>query len=227
MKASIAFVEERFEKFNRLMFGGRLPMPRIMMSEASSYLGICKSRIERLEGGGVRHYDFQLRFNMTYDLPEEVLEDTIIHEMIHYFIMLHGLQDTSPHGQIFKSIMKSMNAAYGRNLSISHRVTGEQKKSAKASKPTWHVIAVMTFHSGITGIKVLPRVVPKIIDFYNRIKGIREIKEVRLFLHDNPFFNNYPTSVAMRYHEMKADELEKELVGSHRLVIKGNKLIQC
>ena len=226
MKPTIPYIEDKFKGFNELMFGGRLPLPKILLSDAASYLGICKSKIRHTPDGRMEHYDFQLRFNVTYDLPENVVEDTIIHEMIHYFIMLHGLRDTSPHGQIFKSIMKSINTNFGRNLSISHRVTNAQKAQAKSSKPTWHVIAVITFRSGETGIKVLPRVIPKIIDFHNRISAVREVREITLHLHDNPYFNQYPTSTALRYHELDSATISRELQGARKLIVRGSELIQ-
>ena len=155
------------------------------------------------------------------------MEDTVIHEMIHYFIMLHGLQDSSPHGMIFKAIMRQINTVHGRNLSVSHRVTHEQKAQAKtAAKPTWHVIAVITLRSGVSGVKVLPRVIPKILDFYKKVSAVRDVREVRLFLHDNPYFNRYPTSTALRYHELPPDEIERELKGSRHLFVENGKLVQ-
>lgn len=227
MKASREWLERKFEEFNLRMFGGRLPRPQILLSDATSYLGICKSKVRRHPDGRIEHYDFQLRFNITYDLPESVLEDTVIHEMIHYFIMIHGLQDSSPHGVIFKAVMKQINSAHGRNLTISHRVSSVQKAEVKsAGRPTWHVIAVITLKGKVTGVKVLPRVIPKVIDFYRKVSAVREVKEVRLYLHDNPFFNRYPTSVAMRYHEISAGELERELAGARKLLVDGDKLIQ-
>ena len=201
-------------------------MPPIFLSDATSYLGICRSKVRRHPDGRVEHYDFQLRFNTTYDLPESVVEDTVIHEMIHYFILYHGLQDSSPHGQIFKAIMKQINAVHGRNLSVSHRVSAEQKAKAKSARPSWHVIAVMQLKGGITGFKVLPRVIPKILEFHRKAESIRDVREIRLYLHNNPFFNRYPTSVAMRYHEISAPELERELQGAKKLIVDGNKLIQ-
>lgn len=227
MKATREWLERKFEEFNLRMFGGRLPRPQILLSDATSYLGICKSKMRRHPDGRIEHYDFQLRFNVTYDLPENVVEDTVIHEMIHYFIMLHGLQDSSPHGQIFRAIMKQINTVHGRNLSVSHRVTNEEKAEAKsAGRPTWHVIAVITMKKNVIGVKVLPRVIPKVIDFYHKVSAVRDVKEVRLYLHDNPFFNRFPTSVAMRYHEISAGELERELAGARKLLVDGDKLIQ-
>ena len=226
MKPSREWLEKKFEEFNIRMFGGRLPMPLILLSDASSYLGQCKSKIRKKPDGSTEHYDFQLRFNITYDLPEPVLEDTVIHEMIHYFIMIHGLKDTSPHGRIFKSIMQSINTAHGRNLTITHRVSSEEKAAAKSAKPTWHVIAVIKLVSGVTGVKVLPRNIPRILEFYNKIISIRDVKEARLFLHDNPFFNQFPTSVALKYHRLDPHTIEQELKGASKLLVENGKLIQ-
>lgn len=196
------------------------------MANASSYLGKCVSRIRRNPDGTIEHYDFHLRFNTSYDLPESVIEDTIIHEMIHYFILYNGLRDSSPHGQIFKAMMKSINTAYGRNLSISHRVTPEQRAAAKTVKKSWHVIAVISFRNGVTGFKVVPRVGAKIVDFYHRVSAVSGVRRIELFLHDDPFFNAYPVSFALSYHEIQESELRRYLEKAHRLTVSNGKIIQ-
>ena len=51
--------------------------------------------------GGTKYYDFKLRINKRIDLPEQEIEDIIIHEMIHYHIAYNGIKDTSTHGRVF------------------------------------------------------------------------------------------------------------------------------
>ena len=70
--------------------------------------------------------DFILRINTRADLPEELVEDTILHEMIHYFIAVNQLHDTRTHGQIFRREMKRINEMGGRHISISYRPNSEQ-----------------------------------------------------------------------------------------------------
>ncbi len=226
MKLTVEYVQQRFEEFNARMFGGRLPVVPIEIADAAGYLGKCVSIQRRLPSGVTVHSDFRLRFNARINLPENVVEDTIIHEMIHLLILWTGLQDSSSHGQIFKAIMQSINAAHWRNISISHRSSKEEAEQAVSTRRTWHVIAAVYFKSGRIGVKVLPRTAQKILDYYRVVSSHKEIDQVRLFFHDNPFFNRYPTSAVYRFHEIDREVLETNLTGAHRLKVSGNQLLE-
>ena len=105
MKADRQYIEKKFEEFNRQMFAGKLPPIPIELSDAKSFLGQWVFKIRRTLFGKTEKYDFRLRINTRIDLPEQDIEDTIIHEMIHYYIGVNQLKDTSAHGQIFRQIV--------------------------------------------------------------------------------------------------------------------------
>ena len=87
MKATIPYLEKRFEEFNRQMFAGRLPKIPIELSNAKTFLGQCVFQKRRRLLGKVEHYNFRLRISQRFDLSEQELEDTLIHEMIHYYMV--------------------------------------------------------------------------------------------------------------------------------------------
>lgn len=210
----------RFAEFNRRMFRGNLPEIPVVLTSAKSFLGQCVSRVRNLPDGRKEHYDFYLKFSTYYDQPQEVIDDTIIHEMIHYFIFYNGLPDSGPHGQIFKSIMSNFNRVYGLHLSVTHRNSpGKTLQAAESGKRTWHIIAVVTYRSGQTGVKVLPRVAVKAINYHNAVSSAPEIRDVKLYLHDNPFFNRFPTSAALKVHILDRQEIDINLTGASRLKI--------
>lgn len=225
MKPTIEYIEKRFKHFNEQAFAGRLPMPPVKLFDASKLLGQCHFRERTLPDGSRRRYNFSLRFNTRMDFSEELLDDVILHEMIHYFIGLHNLPDPTPHGPIFKSLMKTMNEAYGRNMSISTRLSPHESKQLVSTRRSWHVIAVISMKTGATGVKVLPRVMPSIIRYYRQVSSLREVRSVHLYLHDNPFFNRYPTSSALRIHEADAAELTHNLAGARELTVKGSQVL--
>lgn len=220
------YIETKFEEFNKKMFGGRLPLIPIELSDAATFMGKCEYRRRRLPNGLEEYSDFKMRINTRYDLPEHEVEDVIIHEMIHYFILLNGLHDSSPHGEIFKALMRSINASYGRHITIRHESEEVAEVSDVSGRARWHVIAAVYFKSGETGVKVLPRTIPKILNYYRTAVRDPKVSEVRLFLHNNPFFNRYPTSGALRIHSIGREELERNLVKAHKLRVDGNRLIQ-
>lgn len=225
MTPTVTYINKKFDEFNRLIFSGRLPALPIEISDAGGYLGKCVFQQHRRPDGLMEYSDFRLRFNSRIDLPENVLEDTIIHEMIHYLILWTGLHDSSPHGDIFKAIMAGINAAHGRNITIRHKYTDREAKDAVSTKHKWHVIAVLYLKSGKTGVKVLPRTATKILDYYRVATAQTDVVSVGLYLHNNPFFNRYPTSAAHRFHDIDPSLLQSNLTGAHRLKVTGNQIL--
>ncbi len=211
------------------MFGGRLPSIPIRLSNAATYLGQCVSHVTTGSDGVRRHTDFELRISTRLDLPRDTVDDTVIHEMIHYFIHYNGLQDTSAHGPIFRSIMQSINVTYGRNLSVSHKTTPEEHAAAPAGgRRVWLVIAVIYFHDtkndGKVGIKVLPRTAERIAMYYHRVSSAPQVERIELFLHNDPFFDTYPTSAALRYHSIPLADLLPHLTDARPVKVDGDKL---
>ena len=172
------------------------------------------------------HDGCELRISARMDLPQNTVDDTIIHEMIHYFIHYNRLPERAPHGPIFRSIMNGINASYGRNITVSHRCTPAQRSEA-ISRPAWHVIAVLHFRNpaGKIGVKVLPRTVQKVIMYHSRVSAVPGIDHIELYLHNDPYFNRYPVSSALHYHEVLSDEIMKHLDGARRLAINGSMLV--
>ena len=214
MTATIPYIEKKFEEFNRQMFGAGLPRIPIVLSNAKTFLGQCTYKRRRTLLGRVELYDFKLRINARIDLSEQELEDTIIHEMIHYYIAYHRLKDTSAHGPLFRRIMEDINTRYGRHLTVSHRSTPEQREQLQDKRRRRHVVAVVAFHDGRTGVKVLPRVRRSILYYYNNVLANREVKAIQLYMSDNIFWNRYPNSSALKVHFLEAEVVKKELDGA-------------
>lgn len=123
MRATLPFIQERFDAFNQLCFGGSLPAIPLALSNAKGFLGVCRFKKRRKLFGKWELYDFSIRISTRFDLPQDVIEDTLLHEMIHCYIGLNGLADTSAHGKVFRRMMKEINAKYGRHIRISHRLS--------------------------------------------------------------------------------------------------------
>lgn len=217
MKPTVNYLQERFAHFNQRIFAGRLPDVPITLCAVSSF-------VAQYRNNAGRHL---LRFSTAFDLPERELEDTVIHEMIHYFIAYNGLRDRSPHGPLFKALMQSINETHGRNITISRRMShGELKEAKGASAAKWHVIAILHFSNGQLGVKVLPRVVPKVIDYFNRCSNAPNIRKVDLFLHNDPFFNRFPTSTGRSCQAISTEDVDTHLKGAHILKVEKGKLVQ-
>lgn len=217
MKPTIPYIEQKFKEFNQIMFEGKLPEIPVQLSNARTFIGMCAFKKRRTLSGTMEYYDFRLRINSRIDLPETEIEDTIIHEMIHYFIAYHRLRDTSAHGKLFRSMMNDINEKYHRNITISHKSTKEQKEQLIDTRRKWHVIALVQFHDGRTGIKVLPRIRERIANYCSHVGKAKEIKSIDLFISDNPYFNRYPCSSALNVVFADRQTIEQNLTVAQRL----------
>ena len=211
MKPTIDYIEKKFREFNHLIFDDKLPLLTIQLSNAKTFLGMLVYKKRKTLFGKQEPYDFRLRISTRLDLPENEVEDTIIHEMIHYYIHFNGIKDTSAHGKVFRQMMNDINQRFGRNITITHKSTPEQKQQLANSRKSWHVVAVVKFHDGRSGIKVLPRIRQRIIAYRNGVLMNREIKSVDFYITNDPYFNAFPNSSALKVHILDTSKYEHHL----------------
>lgn len=211
MKFTKEFIEERFTKFNKLIFRGQLPMPAVELRDVKTYMGACRCSRRRKPSGKTELFNFRLSFSTRADLPENELEDIIIHEMIHYYIGLRQWKDSSAHGEIFKRWMSDINRNYGRHVSISHKTDRAATEQMQDQRRRWHVVAVVTFKDGRQGIKVLPRIAERIAHYQFNVGLNPSVATVILYMTDNPFFNRFPNSAALKVHLLDSSAIEENL----------------
>ena len=143
-------------------------------------------------------------------------------KMIHYFIGYNQLEDATAHGPIFTHMMNEINTKFGRSISVSHKSTDEQKEALVDKKAHYRVVAVVAFHDGRVGIKVLPRVLPSILKYYNGVQKSKEVLAVQLYMSNNPFFNRFPNSNALKVHFLEPEEIKQQIAGAEVLECDGD-----
>lgn len=199
MIPTVSYIQSRFDEFNTRFFGGALPPIPVKLSHAKGFLG--KVTFTRRKQGlfsGYRNEDFVLRINARIDLPETLIEDTILHEMIHYFIAVNQLSDTSTHGKLFRREMARINAEGNRHITISHRLTESEKAQAIIHKS--RVFALVHFSDGKIGIKVVPNN-PQHIAYWHKMAQRRfPITHISWYQSSDDYFAKYPSSVAMKIY---------------------------
>lgn len=213
------YIDQKFHEYNALMFGSKLSIPTIQLSKARTFVGQCAAKKRRTLLHGTQLFDFRLKFSICFDLTEREWEDTIIHEMIHYYIGSQGLKDSSAHGTLFRQMMENINNTYGRNLTISHKSTKEQKEVLYGQKKVWHVIAVVTFTDGRKGLKVLPRIRQRIQTYRATMLRSPKIHSIELYLSNDTYFNRFPNSSAFNVVLAKEEEFIPHIQQAEPLVI--------
>jgi hypothetical protein len=199
MIPAIPYIQSRFDEFNARYFNGSLPPVPIKLSHAKGFLG--KLTFTRRKQGlfrGYRNEDFVLRINARIDLPEELIEDTILHEMIHYYIAVNNLKDSSTHGALFRREMARINAEGGRHITVSHRLTETERTQAVVHKP--RMVAVVHFKDGKTGVKVVPNRREHVLYWQRMALRRFAIDKIEWHLTDDDYFAKFPSSVAMKIY---------------------------
>ena len=222
MIATKEYIERKFAEYNALYFDGALPEIPVRLSNAKGFLGkVSYRKVRQGLFGKTKNTDFVLRINTRIDLPEEVIEDTILHEMIHYYIGYHQLEDTSSHGQLFRQMMTRINQEGKRHITISHRLTDEQQTQA-AGKEKVRVVGVIHFKDGRTGVKIVPKQVRSIVHFHNTAPVHFPIEQIEWYLTKNGYFGKYPSSDALRIYLIgNTEELTDALSDARPILYDG------
>lgn len=211
MIPTIAYIEEAFDKYNKLCFQGTLTPPRFKLSRSRSQLGWMKFKWRRRLFKTVK-YDFTIALSTCYDLTEDEADDVLIHEMIHYYIASKNMEDDAPHGALFHRFMNQINERYGRHITVSSRrrhVAAVQPKDEKGT--TWLVLALeMT-----DGKRYLSTVSTSAAGRLNgQLDSIPHLHRHAWYMSSNHFFGTLPRVRSLRAVRVTEEEYETYLNGA-------------
>lgn len=220
MIPTVDYIKQKFDEYNNLIFEGKLPELPFKLSDARTFLGQITCMREKNTDGTWHYCGFVFRINTKIDLPEEVVQDTIIHEMIHYYIMSNQMQDSGPHGQLFIQKMQEINIRYNRNISVSHKATNEEHD--KDTEIRQHFICVSRQKNGQRGITIATK--SKIFQVWDQMVSIPGVAEIKWVISTNPYFNRYPRCTTAKIYRISQDELDNYLSDAQELIRTGNNI---
>lgn len=221
MRATQEYAERKFDELNERCFEGGLPRVSIRMSRARTYLGQLGFKRRRKLWGKWEYYDFVLRISTRMDLPEQEVEDTLLHEMIHLYIAYHHLKDTSTHGQIFRKLMNDLNQRFDRHITVSHRKT--QEELAQDTQRRAHLICVSTFRSGERGITIAAK--SRVFRLWDVMPRFPEVTATEWVLSYDPYFNRYPRALTPKIYRIDQEILSAHLKDAQRLIRQGSRIV--
>lgn len=141
------------------------------------------------------------------DLDQNIIEDTIIHEMIHLYIIWFRIPDSSAHGRTFRQIMSYINSRYGRNITISHRGNDEEKKTDRILKPRIVLISHLK-----TGERCVTVCSPKYsLSIYRNLIKNSHISQLQIIASYNPIFSTFPASKTPKIYRIPQATLDEAL----------------
>jgi len=213
MIVSIDWMKANFCVFNQKYFEGRLPDPHFGLSRARTQLGTMSfKRIRHLRK--IVFSDFTIRLTTYYNMTERQAQNVLLHEMIHYAIGYHGLQDTSSHGMIFRAKMNELNRKYGWNISVMTSTKGWEVADwaecrLRRGLSSISLLLVLRLASGQY---YLSRVNPKFAwSLERQLKVESSIKEHDWYTSKLEEFVNYPQVRSLRGRHLTLEEFRRFL----------------
>lgn len=205
MIPSVAYIQQRFDHFNALCFAGKLaPLP-IRTVRAKTFLGQIRYRKEYRWNGDCVYSEFVFSISTLIDRPKEVVDDTILHEMIHYYILSNQLKDTSAHGPLFRQIMTHINLTYGRHVSVTHRNT----ETEQDTRDRQHIVCVSRFDDGKVGVTVaMPSRYGYLV---HNMSHFPHVVEQRWVVSHDSFFNRFPRAKICKVYFVDEKQLDGAL----------------
>lgn len=218
MIPTYSYIIEKFDYYNYLCFGGELQRPPIRFNNRYRSMGRTLGHRGRDGQGKVHWSDLSIEISVRYDLPEEEYIDTLVHEMIHYYIMSHDMEDSSPHGALFCRMMDEISRKHG--IKISLKFVPQEEEMIKTRTGRWRYVCVAEMDDDRMAMTVVAR--NKVFRFWDLIPNMRGIRAVRWYASDRQIFDRFRTVVTPRLAYVDADKVYDYLTGAQELERVGN-----
>lgn len=207
-------IRKTFAEFNVLCFDGLLGEPLFQLSRSRTTLGQVGYKRQRNSDGTWRYYDFRFRISTRTPMSKRELEDTILHEMIHFWILSNQWTDTSAHGTLFRRKMEELNTRFGRHITISRRRTAEEQN--KDTTKRLHLVCVSYLSDGRVG--VTPAVHTRFALLRRQMGRFPGVVRQQWYATHNPYFNRFPRAMTPKLYLANEEELLSHLTDAHILL---------
>lgn len=206
MELTAKILRAWFVQFNTDYFGGELPEPRLLVSTAHTQLGQFSCR--RVRKGLFRGYTttgYTIKVSDYYQMEEHDYQQTLLHEMIHYYISYTGARDTSAHGRLFRQLAARINEVGGWRITVSSRTEQYAVRNQKPSAQ-YLLIAIKT----TDGHHYLSVVNPDYRSYVDR-QAIRspQIEEYRFVVTTDSKYATWPKTRSLRGRRITEEEYLK------------------
>ena len=206
-----------FRQFNTDYFAGELPIPRIALTKARTRLGTmaCRRtrRLLRWE-----YTDFTIRISTYYECSEREYQETLLHEMIHYYITYKQIPDKSSHGHVFREMMTRLNREYGWHIAVSASMRGRQLADASSRAHSSYLVLALVLDDGKRMLSVVNPRLARAIDA--QAEGVKRIVDHRWYMSQDTYFRTFPRVRTLRARLVAADVYNEKTAAMQPLVIK-------
>ncbi len=204
MELTARYLRERFKLLNDKFFDSQLPEPKLIVSKARTQMGLFSYR-RQPKGflGRFQNVDFKIRISEYFKQTVEEIDDTLLHEMIHFLIAFRHLRDSSAHGPLFRAEMDRLNKL-GRHITISVPTAHLSTRHQPSRKQ--HLVLAL---QGVGKRRYLAVVNPS---YKKYIEGLLPLASTILsykwFVSTNEYFNDFPQARSLRARRVSVEEYD-------------------
>lgn len=180
MSITIPQIKDLFNEWNEKAFNNELPVPSFELMQTKRMLGQFKWR--RL---GYTSMGYTIRISTFYDRPIASYIDTIVHEMLHYYIKYKGIKDTSSHGRKWKEMAAELSRKFNLTITRTNPVGGGisnavLEKMAEKKVAKYEYVFVCKMKYGRYGAAVAPsKNINKLKPRFSNWKAVEDYKVVK------------------------------------------------
>lgn len=229
-----AYLRERFNRFNREVFGNALPTVRFAPSRARTYAAQYLYRKSPLTRRTLPESRC-IRYSTFYSFPERVLEEILIHEMIHLLIEVKGLRDTSAHGAIFKRLGAEIREKHGYDVCASLKIDvtaggmsvhGEAMSEHGGRNGSRYFFCLLEIDAEHYGVCTVAKTA--IFELWDKLGPAFNCRGWKWYASRHVFFSKFPRSRGkLRYYAVSRTEIQSLAGEMHELVRHGDTVSLC
>lgn len=213
MIITLSQIREQFDIWNKKAFNNELPVPHFELMQTRRMLGqFCPRKV-------MGEYTYKIRISTFYDRPMAFYIDTIVHEMLHYWIKYKGIKDTSSHGREWKRRAQELSNKFGLTITRTNPAGGGvsdaviEKKNERRTKYEYAFVCKM--RDGIHyGVGIVPSSkVHLFASGFNNWRAVESYKVVKAPWAETYHLRHLRTRVGVGYISKKEyDDLLKNKV---------------
>lgn len=162
----------------------------------------------KLTWKGYRPCRYAIHVSTYYHQTERQYQNVLLHEMIHYYIAYKGIVDTSPHGKVFRQMMKNLNEKYGWEISVSSRMS-ERKSACVQSSATPRLILLLEVRGRGHFVSVVNPKYAAVME--HKIQRLTEVKQHAWYQSADAYFDSFPVVRSLRGRRITV-EMRNELI---------------
>ena len=202
MQIDTLWMKTNFMRFNTQYFDGVLPLPRLRAGRSRTQLGTMSCK-RKTSWGRIKLYDFTISLSNYYDQTEHQFQSVLLHEMIHLSIAVSGVKDTSPHGVVFRGLMKRLNRD-GWDIQIMTKTRDYTKAyTGTATVIAQYIVLALEMNDGK---RFLSSVNPKFVrDINQQLRTIPQISHFAWFTTSDRWFESMPKVRSLRGRRVTAE----------------------